>query len=862
METGAEDHRGDDSEDSIEMKAAKSCFKKISKHIVTSHVKFDLISLKYAKDHFLFCNSAQRKVVLLYMHTSKEEFSNIFMNKLRNPEISDILCESFVFMGWDLDNKECHFSLKEALLEVELEHLCTLVDTQTCAVVILQNINERIKVVSCLIEESPDGVEDTFLLCLKNSRDFLIMQRRIEHRDDLSENNDIDAEKFQGIMADMLGDRDYDSFAFNQHSSLKDKIGFALFGQPMEENGYSDNQNEQIDKIFKSILKHNNLYAEHIDQVEISFIYNVMEPLPNEKKSRAKKYPNYNPKVDISPVPIFVLRKCKDSEDPCRIFIDEIGRVYDTWQLYIENNKLPECIMILPKNGRYEVQENRVILESHKSPACNTSKTILKTGDIVSTIGGVGSGVLLLGAGVASIPAIPAIAVGATVVGTISGLYSIAKNSFHLADRVKHDEDLNFKNSEARGIYFNILAGAVGFVGFGANALVSQLVSQGVNIGKGVGAVVNTVGVVNIGVSGASIINSSYDVYDQWFNRNHKPNLLTIVQLSSSILFFGNAVYNFKSCKTMIDESQAQVLQDYQESLRSNRHRKTFNKLMKETIRQNEGNQVKGRAEVIKTICNIPQKDEIFAALTRNNKLMNKKDIKFSASNGEISFNGKIVNINDFSALNKQQAEAFLSNLPTENTISSNQTTNFINNFSLNSLNLPNVEEFAQYSLHLIAAFGIDIQGMLVKTLKDVIGLTIEYFKDLLDELFPNRGAEHHLLNVVMEYFGGKAADYMKNYNLWCQTGSPYYYKEEYVDIPLQETERYIWIFSKIVKVFCNGGNVSKYDIMDIIKHVESWIFRKFYTNQRNEEENSQRAAHSPKRKATKCLKCDGRYFQ
>ncbi|KAJ8965250.1 hypothetical protein NQ314_004262 [Rhamnusium bicolor] len=91
--------------------------------------------------------------------------------------------------------------------------------------------------------------------------------------------------------------------------------------------------------------------------------------------------------------------------------------------------------------------------------------------------------------------------------------------------------------------------------------------------GHGAGAVVNTIGFVNIGASGVSVLNSGYDVFDQWYNENQRPSLLTIVQLSSSVLFFGNAVYNFKTCSTIVEETQSRILQDYQESLRSNRHR-------------------------------------------------------------------------------------------------------------------------------------------------------------------------------------------------------------------------------------------------------------------------------------------------
>lgn len=83
----------------------------------------------------------------------------------------------------------------------------------------------------------------------------------------------------------------------------------------------------------------------------------------------------------------------------------------------------------------------------------------------------------------------------------------------------------------------------------------------------------NTLGVANIGASGIGIANSSYQIYDDWVQEDQTPSLLTIVQLSSSILFFGNAVYNFKSVGTIIEEAQTGTLKDIQDSLRSGRHR-------------------------------------------------------------------------------------------------------------------------------------------------------------------------------------------------------------------------------------------------------------------------------------------------
>lgn len=221
------------------------------------------------------------------------------------------------------------------------------------------------------------------------------------------------------------------------------------------------------------------------DRIVISCIYNCTEPLPSEKLKRSKKYKDYNPVTDLTPVPLFILRKCKNSENPCRIIIDDSGRVYKTWRSYLTENKLHKCEMILPLNGRYQANENgQVKLERHLSPACGLDVKILQGIDIASTAVGLASGGVFIAA------AIPAIAVapialtiaGATGIGV--GLYSIGRSIYTLYDRGSHEETLSFGNSDARGAYLNIVAGSLGFVGAGANVAVSQLAARGVNIGQ------------------------------------------------------------------------------------------------------------------------------------------------------------------------------------------------------------------------------------------------------------------------------------------------------------------------------------------------------------------------------------------
>lgn len=72
----------------------------------------------------------------------------------------------------------------------------------------------------------------------------------------------------------------------------------------------------------------------------------------------------YDKKKPLLCRPVFVVKKCTpvvsdDNDtfilyDNCNIFIDESARVYQSWNLFIKNNKLPKCKMYCPSNGQYK----------------------------------------------------------------------------------------------------------------------------------------------------------------------------------------------------------------------------------------------------------------------------------------------------------------------------------------------------------------------------------------------------------------------------------------------------------------------------------------------------------------------------
>jgi hypothetical protein len=72
--------------------------------------------------------------------------------------------------------------------------------------------------------------------------------------------------------------------------------------------------------------------------------------------------------------------------------------VYKTWQDYLENNTIPECVLCYPRNGVYSAVNGDVEVEFGISPAGRTGAKVLQGLDIGGTVLSVGAaGTLIAG---------------------------------------------------------------------------------------------------------------------------------------------------------------------------------------------------------------------------------------------------------------------------------------------------------------------------------------------------------------------------------------------------------------------------------------------------------------------------------
>jgi hypothetical protein len=413
----------------------------------------------------------------------------------------------------------------------------------------------------------------------------------------------------------------------------------------------------------------------------------------------------------------------------------------------------------------------------------------------------------------------------------------------------------------------NIVAGSLGFVGAGANIALSQLATRGLNIGQGATAAVSVINMANIGASGLNVVNSGYDVLDQWLNENQAPSLLTIVQLSSSILFFGHAVYSFKSASTVVEESQARTLRDYQDSLRSNRHRKTFNKMMKETVRQNNGDLRKGQAEVIKTINNIQNKDEVFSTLTRLNKQMNKNNVRFSADNGDIKLNGVSIDMSKFGSMDNNEAATFLTALPNTPEPSHNEVRVMNSKLQITFRGI-NPQEIAGLAFSLLKIFCNTEESIKERIINAVANVVMKLSSDSpgcyreLDKMFPGLDKFLKLFTMVSGHFQQLIDKVEEQFQKWLATKDSSFEKPIFPTLALDYTKRVVELFNFIAEAYFKGNTLTEGGLRELMDYFYTWFAKQAIEFEEAMQRKQRRIIHSssPSRR-TRCPDCGGEYY-
>lgn len=465
-----------------------------------------------------------------------------------------------------------------------------------------------------------------------------------------------------------LSDCDWIKYEKSNRNYLLQNVAFALFGGPSCEGelsdltstqsahleGYSTRQKAQVMRVYEKLCDQSK-YTQNDEDIVMSVLLVVCA------KPKAVKFYQLEPSdywidlhqkndIDIWCTAVFRVRKCIPTtvgSKPCRVYIDENARVYHDWDSFLTNNTLPKCVIIVPENGEYtgtliEGEEAFAVkLTVAPSPTLGVKARVLSSVDTASTVASIGAiGVL----GVAAFtPVGPAVLAGAAVATVATGLYGLVRSSLHLHDRSVHEQTISPTDADARGSWLNIAASSVGLAAGAASNLLSRSAAAGTNMTKTGQALAVSVEVLrhaNIVTGGAGVVNSLLHIVLKYRNHGEKPTKLELFQFTAATLFFCHAVMSNRTAQSIIEDAQARTINEYRTTLRSNRHRKIFDKLSAESRRVQGA--IQGNTEVIKGIQSIFDKDQYFADVLRINKDVNQHKLRISmTSDGSVNLNAQ-----------------------------------------------------------------------------------------------------------------------------------------------------------------------------------------------------------------------------
>ncbi|XP_033214757.1 uncharacterized protein LOC117171501 [Belonocnema kinseyi] len=418
-----------------------------------------------------------------------------------------------------------------------------------------------------------------------------------------------------------------------------------------------------IDKIKKADMFNGDCFMEYVQPVPFfKVLKNFVEKKDKDEKKDEKKYKK-NKKVDEKmdldkekEEEKMELDKEDENEKEHKLkttkvelyYIDVNARVYTSWSDYLTTNILPPCIMVVPYGGEYQGDEGEqwseetsyVWVESHKSPACKTKYLGLL--DTAATVVGLGS----MGAALFN-PVGASVAIAGAVVVGVTSLWTIGRSSQELVDRSKHDQSIKVTNKQGFTCWLGIASSTLAVASTGGSMLLSRAIKNGTSINKAAQITHDVVQFTTLGATGVGAGFSFYNIYDT-YQQTNTVSKQEVLNLAATLLLLGNSVINLKLSKNIIESHQTSIIKDYETSLRSNRHRKEFQKMVRNT-KSIVSDPTKAKEQIIRGINSIQNKDEFFSLILKNKKSFASEGVKPAFVEGKVTVNGKtLMNPVDF----------------------------------------------------------------------------------------------------------------------------------------------------------------------------------------------------------------------
>ena len=155
-----------------------------------------------------------------------------------------------------------------------------------------------------------------------------------------------------------FGNREWEHYDSTQHDDLKRKLAYTFF---RSSNAHDPNtaQGKFIDAVFDLIIKTKEEH-QNKDSIWVSFVLVCCRINDNLIEYSVLRVPKYDEDYPAN-------------ED---MFIDAELRLYRSWEDFLNNNKLPRCIMCYPTRGKYH--RDGLQLDTCESPETKLGNKVLK----------------------------------------------------------------------------------------------------------------------------------------------------------------------------------------------------------------------------------------------------------------------------------------------------------------------------------------------------------------------------------------------------------------------------------------------------------------------------------------------------
>uniref|UniRef100_A0A1A9WU08 DUF4781 domain-containing protein n=1 Tax=Glossina brevipalpis TaxID=37001 RepID=A0A1A9WU08_9MUSC len=411
----------------------------------------------------------------------------------------------------------------------------------------------------------------------------------------------------------------WDLLTADQGKFLEGKIRQLIPDSPESTSGA---KGQRAIEEMRSIL-YNNIWAQrkYTNGTSLSAIFFV---------AITKEEGNVLASSDFSFHPVFRTRKCcaeDDSSDCCMIYIDETGRVYQSWESYIQENVLPDGNMVVPRRGIYTFDDNGFVVLDVYTRTQSRAKSMERANNTAAVVS-VGAACVPLAA--LALPIAAPIMACAGIVAIACGTFSTVMCSANLVDRSIHNQSINITNREARGSWLGIGGGVVGATAVAATNYMTSLATVG-DAASGLEILINGMNVTSIVLSGSGVANGILDLILK-YQDGDEINAQDVMQLAASLVLFTHSVYNFRMTAKIVGDCRSRYNNSYRNSLKT-QLRKIFNKLSEGTNRIR--GEVQGRMDVIRNINDIPDRNNLMDLFKIGTRLTNKwpADTKVLGSN-------------------------------------------------------------------------------------------------------------------------------------------------------------------------------------------------------------------------------------